>query len=62
MGLVQVEPNDLSPAGKVEIDEVKIIWDEEVEQISQSYGKMIVDYVKGVFLERFIIRFERGLC
>ena len=62
MGLVQVEPNDSSPQGRMEIDNVKIIWDEEVEDITKTYGEIIIDYIKGIFSEQFTIKFERVFC
>ncbi|MGA1869474.1 MAG: hypothetical protein ACMUJM_13125 [bacterium] len=62
MALVQVEPKDMLNKNKMELDEVKIVWDEEINQIMRSYGRIVIDYIKGLFLEHFSVRIEHALC
>ena len=60
VGLVQafdsVNPEHLSQ----EIQGVKIVWDRKVDQMTQYYGSLIVDYVKFFTKGRFVVAFDRA--
>jgi len=64
MRLVQDELNNLNNSeNNIKIDNnLSIVWDSDIDQMIDTYGKIIIDHIKSIFGGKFIIRFERSGC
>jgi hypothetical protein len=62
LGLVQVEPGDEVAAHHLEIEGVKVTWDDRIVQFSRMYGKIFIDFVQMFFEERFYVGFSGRSC
>lgn len=62
MGLVQAEGEEAEEGRDVDLGDYRIIWDANVERMSQQYGKLFIDHVKSMFGPRFVVGFEGVSC
>lgn len=61
MRLVQDESdNTHKDEGNLKIENVTIVWSKDIDQIIDTYGKIIIDYITSIFGGKFIIRFSGG--
>ncbi len=59
MGLVQASENDIEGDKQKDVSGVKLIWDSKVEEMTQYYGHIVVDYMKFLSRGHLVARFER---
>jgi hypothetical protein len=62
MGLVQAKPDETEEGRDVDLGELRIIWDANVERMSENYGKLFIDHVKSMFGPRFVVGFDGVSC
>ena len=49
-------------AHHIEVEGVKVTWDDRIVQLSRMYGKIFVDFVHMFFEERFYVGFAGRSC
>lgn len=59
MGLVQASENDINGDKHKDVSGVKLIWDSKVEEMTQYYGRIVIDYTKFLNRGHLVARFER---
>jgi len=57
--LVQALENDNEGDRQKNVNGVKFIWNSNVEQMTQYYGNIVIDYMKFLSRGRLVVRFER---
>jgi len=57
--LVQASENDNEGDRQKNVNGVKFIWDSNIEQMTQYYGNIVIDYMKFLSRGRLVVRFER---
>jgi len=60
--LVQVEPNETETGRSVELPGVRIIWDANLEQMTEYYGRITLDHVKTFWGSRLVAGFDGQTC
>jgi hypothetical protein len=62
LGLVQAEPDAVEKGREVKVEGIRFIWDAELENTSQQFGGLTLDYVKTFFGPKFTVGFENATC
>lgn len=62
MGLVQAETEESEQEREVLLDNIRIIWDANVERMTNRYGAIFVDHVNSVYGARLVVGFRNASC
>ena len=61
LGLVQAGSED-DTSNSIQVDKIQIVWDDQVNQMTKMYGKLVVDYMKSVFGGKIHVGFSGVSC
>ena len=62
LGLVQGESNDEKNTNSLQFEGVNVVWDDQIDQMSKMYGKLVVDYMKSMVGGKFHVGFAGVSC
>ena len=62
MGLVEADPEDSTKHHSVDVEGVKIFWDDAIEEIRSGYGRIFIDAFHSFMGNRFYVAFEGSRC
>ena len=62
MGLVEADARESAHHHSFQVEGVNILWDDAIEEVRASYGRLFIDAFKSFRGEQFHVEFEGAGC